>query len=74
MKCPGKDRRSWTPDDIVDVPCPGCGAGVEFFRDDVWRECVECGRMVRRPGATAACDQWCAGAWGCSGAPREPAG
>ena len=35
--CPGSDRGTWTPDDIFEVLCIGCGAPVEFLKDDARR-------------------------------------
>ena len=44
--CPGRDRSSWTADDIFDVACPFCGTQTEFFRDDMKRTCPGCGARV----------------------------
>jgi hypothetical protein len=64
--CPGRDRSSWTYDDIYEVPCPGCGALVELFKDDVCRACPGCGRKVPNPRRDARCADWCPAADRCS--------
>jgi hypothetical protein len=72
MKCPGQDTRYWKPGDIFDVRCPGCGGGVEFFRDDVKRKC-RCGRVITNPKLNLACAEWCQKAEECLGAkPEKP--
>jgi hypothetical protein len=64
--CPGQDRRTWTPDDIFEVPCAGCGAPVEFFKDDARRRCTTCGATNPNPRQAAGCASWCAAAEKCS--------
>lgn len=64
--CPGRDRSSWTPDDIFDVSCPECGAAVEFFKDDVRRYCGGCGTCIPNPRQGVSCATWCAAADKCS--------
>jgi len=58
-RCPGQDRRFWTPKDIFEVPCPHCGWDVEFFKDDPVRVCPGCGRDVRNPRIDLGCIAWC---------------
>jgi endogenous inhibitor of DNA gyrase (YacG/DUF329 family) len=64
--CPGSDRSSWTPDDIYEVPCPRCGAPVEFFKDDARRRCPSCGASLANPKREPGCADWCAAAEKCS--------
>jgi hypothetical protein len=64
--CPGRDRSSWTPDDIFDVMCPECGAPVEFFKDDVRRHCSRCRACIPNPRRDVSCATWCAAADKCS--------
>ena len=58
-RCPGQDRRFWTPKDIFDIFCPHCGWEVEFFKDDPVRVCPGCGRDVRNPRIDLGCAKWC---------------
>ena len=64
--CPGRDRSSWTSDDIFDVSCPRCGIEVEFFKDDARRRCPSCGLRISNPHREVRCDQWCGAAEQCS--------
>jgi hypothetical protein len=65
--CPGQDTRYWKPGDIFEVACPSCGAKLEFFKDDVSRQCV-CGCRVENPGVALGCARWCGHAAECLGA------
>lgn len=67
MRCPGQDRRNWTPDDVNEVDCARCGAVVEFFKTDGARDCPGCGARVVNPKVAAGCAQWCAAAKQCLG-------
>ncbi len=62
-KCPGR----MTPRnlDSVLVPCPDCGRKVEFFTDEVKREC-RCGRVLLRE-TLPQCAEWCPAADRCLG-------
>ena len=64
--CPGRDRSSWTPDDIFEAPCCHCGAPVEFFKDDARRTCPSCGQRTPNPRQDVGCAGWCAAADKCS--------
>jgi hypothetical protein len=64
--CPGRDRRSWTADDIFDEPCPRCGEAIEFFKDDRRRRCSSCGLMVPNPRLNEGCAKWCGAAERCA--------
>jgi hypothetical protein len=66
-KCPGQDQRYWKPEDIFDVGCPYCGREIEFWKDEPFRMCRECGREVRNPRLDLACAEWCASAEECLG-------
>lgn len=71
-RCPGHDARYWTPDYVSDVPCPHCGAQIEFFRTDRQRRCSACGAQVRNPNLDSGCAAWCRYAQLCPGAePRS---
>jgi hypothetical protein len=65
MKCPGQDSRFWKVDDVKTSPCPKCGAGVEFFKDDRSRKCPECGTRFKNPHLDLGCAEWCAYAKEC---------
>jgi ribosomal protein S27E len=72
LKCPGQDTRFWKKGDVFDVPCPGCGREVEFFKDDVRRRC-RCGRTIVNPKLDLACAEWCQHAEKCLGElPESP--
>ena len=67
MRCPGQDSRYWTPDAVFEIECPGCGAQVEFFKDDIKRECLNCGRLIQNPKFDAGCAAHCRFADKCMG-------
>jgi predicted RNA-binding Zn-ribbon protein involved in translation (DUF1610 family) len=64
--CPGRDRSSWTHDDIFDVTCRSCGEPVEFFKDDKRRACPNCGACIVNPKQVQSCVDWCSSADKCS--------
>lgn len=71
-KCPGQDLSQKKPDEIVcDLPCPSCGAEVEFFFDDKIRICPSCGKKVQKNGPRLrqdfGCARWCEAAEKCLG-------
>jgi endogenous inhibitor of DNA gyrase (YacG/DUF329 family) len=68
IRCPGQDQRFWKPQDIFEVPCPGCGRAVEFFRDEPTLKCPGCGRVVVNSRLDLGCAQWCKQAEQCLGA------
>ena len=74
MKCPGQNGASWKPEDVFEIECSGCGTQVEFFRDDAWRECPQCGQMVKNPRVNLGCAQWCGAAEQCLGIPEDERG
>ena len=67
MKCPGQDTRYWKSDAVFEVPCPKCGAEVEFFKDDTARRCKECGHRFINPNMDFGCASYCAYAEQCLG-------
>ena len=71
-RCPGQDIARWSPKDIVELACPGCGATVEFWKDDAVLTCPECNRDIRNPKADLGCAQWCPAAEQCLGKKISP--
>ncbi len=71
MRCPGQDRRYWTEDSVFEVPCPECGAAVEFFKDEASGRCTRCGHRFPNPGMDFGCAKWCALAEQCLGVVPE---
>ena len=67
MKCPGQDSRNWKPGDIFDMPCPRCGAVVEFFKDEPLRRCRSCGHRFVNPKMDFGCASYCKFAEQCLG-------
>jgi len=67
MKCPGQDSRLWGPEAIFESKCPGCGAPVEFFKDESSRKCRSCGRKVLNPKMDFGCAAYCRFAAECLG-------
>ena len=59
QKCPGQDIRFWKEDSIYEIPCPKCGAGVEFFKDDRSWKCSKCGVRFKNPKLDLSCAKWC---------------
>ena len=64
-KCPGQDLRYWTPKDIFELPCGHCGQLVEFFKDDLRRQCPHCGKFTLNPNNDLSCAAWCGSAAEC---------
>jgi endogenous inhibitor of DNA gyrase (YacG/DUF329 family) len=72
MKCPGQDLSRKKIEEIVcNLPCPFCGAEVEFFFDDKSRECTSCGTKVTKSDIQIlkdfGCADWCKKAEKCLG-------
>jgi hypothetical protein len=65
MKCPGKDTQQGKPDDIFELKCPVCSHSVEFFKDDPFQRCSECGYFYKNPRRKQGCAEWCAHAGAC---------
>ncbi len=72
VRCPGQDLRFWKLGDIFDVPCPHCGAAVEFWRDEPSVKCPHCRQMIVNPKLDLGCAQWCQHAEQCLGAVIDP--
>jgi DNA-directed RNA polymerase subunit RPC12/RpoP len=66
-RCPGMDPAFFKPEDIREYACPGCGAEMEFWKDDVRLTCAKCGRVVLNPELGTTCLAWCAKASECVG-------
>ena len=58
-KCTGNNTHEWTPDAIFDVTCKNCGNLVEFFRDEITRNCSRCKQTVYNDRKDYGCEQWC---------------
>jgi hypothetical protein len=52
---------------VFEVPCPECGAAVEFFKDEPGGRCSKCDHRFRNPGVDFGCAQWCSLAEQCLG-------
>lgn len=74
MKCPGQDSRYWKPGAVFEENCTGCGAVLEFFKDDTSRLCRNCGLRMVNPRMDFGCAAYCRHAAQCLGAlPPEAA-
>ena len=58
-KCSGNNTQEWGPDAIFDVACRHCGEAVEFFKDEIARNCRTCGETVNNDRMDYGCGQWC---------------
>ncbi len=67
MKCPGQDTQYWQPGAIFEEKCPGCGATIEFFKDDTSRKCGHCGYKMVNPRMDFGCAAYCKYAEQCLG-------
>jgi endogenous inhibitor of DNA gyrase (YacG/DUF329 family) len=45
-KSTGNNTQDWGFDAIFDVLCPNCGNPVEFFKDEINRDCPQCQESV----------------------------
>ena len=59
MKYPGQDMRYWKHDAIFEVKCPQCRTAVEFFKDDPFRICSQCGLIFSNPKLDYGCASYC---------------
>ncbi len=66
MRCPGQDMRNLR---VSIYKCPGCGADVELFSDEMRIKCQKCGTEVRRD-QVPSCIDWCVYAKECLGEKR----
>ena len=58
-RCPGLDKRNWTPKDIFEYPCPFCGNLIEFWKDDIKRKCNNCKKITKNIKIDNSCAEWC---------------
>ncbi len=58
-KCTGNNTQDWGPDAIFNVECPHCGNKVEFFKDEITRNCQQCKQSVQNDRKDYGCGQWC---------------
>ena len=58
-KCTGNNTQEWGPDAIFDVKCKNCGDLVEFFKDEITRNCSLCKNTVYNDRKDYGCGQWC---------------
>ena len=65
-RCPGQDPRNLR---VSLHKCPGCGAEVEIFSDEIKVKCPQCGMAVYRE-KVPSCIDWCASARQCLGEKR----
>jgi DNA-directed RNA polymerase subunit RPC12/RpoP len=64
--CPGQDSRNLK---VSLHKCPGCGAEVELFSDELKIKCRKCGTYVYKE-KTPSCLEWCPAARQCLGEER----
>ena len=65
--CPGMDPGHFKPEDIALQPCSGCGASIEFWKDDVYLPCPACGERNTNARLKDTCLAWCKEAAACIG-------
>ena len=58
-KCTGNNTQDWGFDAIFDVRCPHCGNSVEFFKDEIKRNCPQCKESILNDRKDYGCGQWC---------------
>jgi len=58
-KCTGQNTQEWGFDSIFDVKCPQCGCWVEFFKDEITRNCYACQKTVMNDRKDFGCNQFC---------------
>ncbi len=65
-QCPGMNPSSWRPSDINEHHCE-CGFSLEFWKDDIKRNCPKCGKLMINPNLGNLCLSWCDQAAECIG-------
>ena len=58
-KCSGNETEEWGFDSIFDVKFRSCGNLVEFFKDEIKRNCPQCKELVLNGRRDFGCGQWC---------------
>jgi len=58
-KCTGNNTQEWGFDAIFNIKCKNCGNLVEFFKDEITRNCPECKKTVLNDRKDYGCGQWC---------------
>ena len=58
-KCSGNNTEEWGFDSIFEIECPNCGSMVEFFKDEITRNCRNCHTTVKNSRRDYGCGQWC---------------
>ncbi len=66
IRCPGQDIRNLR---VSLHKCPGCGAEVEIFSDELRAKCQKCGTYVHKE-KVPSCIDWCQSARQCLGEER----
>lgn len=58
-KCTGLDMRDWGADAIFEVRCRNCASSIEFFKDEITRNCPQCRSTNTNPRGDYGCGQSC---------------
>lgn len=58
-KCTGNNWQEWTAESLHEQACPDCGHEIEFFMDEITRNCPKCGRTVKSNRTFFGCGRWC---------------
>lgn len=58
-RCPGMNPNFWKPEDITEIQCKVCKEQIEFWKDDIKRECPKCKRVMVNPNLEKICMSWC---------------
>ena len=58
-KCTGNNTQEWGNEAIFELECPHCGNYVEFFKDEITRNCPRCKGTVTNNSNDYGCGQWC---------------
>jgi len=58
-KCTGNNTHEWGFDAIFDVKFPSCGNMIEFFKDEIKRNCPQCKESVSNDRKDFGCELWC---------------